>query len=281
MYEKFYGLNEKPFELLPDPSFLYMSKGHREALTLLRYSIASRQAFSVFTGEVGSGKTTLINQIVGEVGPETNIGMMSFTHVDAHDLGEWIMMAFGLDFKNQSKAELYDNFIGYLINQYAKGKQTVLIIDEAQNMRVEGLENARMLSNVNARKEYLLHLILVGQPELQELLKRQDVRQLTQRVSVAYHLKNLSVEESMGYIEYRLKVAGAKNEIITSKARHQIALASYGIPRLINTICDLALVYGFSEQKNRIDADMTQSVLEDRAEMGLIGDPHRTGEGTV
>jgi len=273
MYETFYGLKEKPFELLPDPSFLYMSKGHRAALTLLRYSIVSRQAFSVVTGEVGSGKTTLVNQILGELEADTTVGLMSFTHQDSGDMAEWIMMAFGLDFRNQGKAELYDNFVSFLIDQYAQGKQTILIIDEAQNMKVEGLENVRMLSNVNARKEYLLHLILVGQPELRELLKRQDMRQLMQRVSAAYHLGSLSIGEAQEYISYRLDIAGAKSDIFSPKARLLIAKASSGIPRVINTICDLALVYGYAEEQHLIETGTVQSVLNDRMEMGLLGDP--------
>jgi type II secretory pathway predicted ATPase ExeA len=277
MYESYYGLCEKPFELLPDPAYLYMSKGHRAALTLLRYSIVSRQAFSVVTGEVGSGKTTLINQILDEMEADTTVGLMSFTHQDSGDMAEWIMMAFGLDYRNQSKAERYDNFVSFLINQYAQGRQTILIVDEAQNMDVEGLENVRMLSNVNAKKEYLLHLILVGQPELRELLKRKDLRQLTQRVSAAYHLSALSVREAQEYISYRLEVAGARSAIFSPQARQMIAEASSGIPRVINTICDLALVYGFSDQQKIIDVDIIDAVVQDRRDMGLIGDPEPMG----
>lgn len=281
MYEKFYGLDEKPFELLPDPAFLYMSKGHRAALTLLRYSIVSRQAFSVVTGDVGSGKTTLINQVLDEVGADTNVGLISFTHQDAGDLSEWIMMAFDLDYRKQSKAELYDNFVNFLIDEYAKGRHTILIVDEAQNMGVDGLENVRMLSNVNARKEFLLHLILVGQPELRDLLQRKDMRQLMQRISAAYHLQSLSIAEALEYIRYRLRVAGAKKEIFSSNAQRRIALASYGVPRLINTICDLAMVYGFSARRKLIDVDIILSVLKDREEMGLMGNSEVTGADTA
>jgi general secretion pathway protein A len=277
MYESFYGLREKPFELLPDPAFLYMSKGHRSALTLLRYSIVSRQAFSVVTGEVGSGKTTLINQILDEMQADTTVGLMNYTHQDSGDMAQWIMMAFGLEYRNQSKAELYDRFVSFLIGEYAQGRQTILIVDEAQNMQAEGLENVRMLSNVNAKKEYLLHLILVGQPELRDLLKRQNLRQLTQRISAAYHLSRLSVEEAQEYISYRLEVAGASSEIFTVDARRMIAKASTGIPRIINTVCDLALVYGFSDQQKVIDVDIVDTVLQDRREMGLLGDPEPAG----
>ena len=277
MYKSFYGLKEKPFELLPDPAFFYMSKGHRAALTLLRYSIVTRQAFSVVTGEVGCGKTTLINQILDEMDANTTVGLMSFTYQDSGDMAEWIMMAFGLEYQNQSKAELYDRFVSFLIGEYAQGRQTILFVDEAQNMQVEGLENVRMLSNVNAQKEYLLHLILVGQPELRELLKQEGLRQLTQRVSAAYHLKSMSVAETEEYIRYRLEVAGATAEIFSPQARQMIAEASSGIPRVINTICDLALVYGFSDPQTIIDVDIIDAVVQDRRDMGLIGDPEPMG----
>ena len=281
MYKSFYGLKEKPFELLPDPAFLYMSKGHRAALTLLRYSIVSRQAFSVVTGEVGCGKTTLINQILDEMDANTTVGLMSFTYQDSGDMAEWIMMAFGLEYQNQSKAELYDRFVSFLIGEYAQGRQTILFVDEAQNMQVEGLENVRMLSNVNAQKEYLLHLILVGQPELRELLKRQDLRQLTQRISAAYHLGSLSIREAQDYIDYRLKVAGASSQIFSPEATRLIAEASSGIPRIINTICDMALVYGFSDQQKVIDTEIANAVLQDRRAMGLMGDPEPVSAGVV
>jgi type II secretory pathway predicted ATPase ExeA len=272
MYEDFYGLREKPFALLPDPSFLYMSKGHSAALTLLRYSIMSRQAFSVVTGEVGSGKTTLINLVLDEMEQDTNVGLISFTHQDSSELGEWVMMAYGLEYRGKTKAELYDDFINYLIEQYAKGRRTVLIIDEAQNMDVSGLENVRMLSNVNASKEYLLHLILVGQPELRELLQRPNLRQLTQRVSAAYHLNPLTLKESREYIDYRLRIAGATERIFSPSAKAMIAEASGGVPRLINSISDLALVYGYSARRELIDVRVVRNVLEDRREMGLPGD---------
>ena len=280
MYESFYNLTEKPFALLPDPSFLYLSKSHRAALTLLRYSIVSHQPFSVVTGEVGSGKTTLINQVLGEMGKDVTVGLISFTHQDHSELGEWVMMAFGLEYRGKSKAELYEDFINFLIGQYAQGRHTVLIIDEAQNMEASGLENVRMLSNVNASKEYLLHLILAGQPELRELLKRKELRQLTQRVSAAYHLTELTPKEAREYIDYRLRVAGAVQSIFSPAAKRLIAEASGGVPRVINSICDLALVYGYSAGRALIDVKIVKSVLKDRAEMGLPGDVSSIHPGT-
>jgi type II secretory pathway predicted ATPase ExeA len=269
MYESFYNLEERPFQLLPDPSFLYMSKRHSTALMLLQYSIQNRQGFTVITGEVGCGKTTLINRLLDDVESGICVGLINFTHNNFGELAEWIMMAYGLDYKGKSKVELYDDFVQFLIKQYAAKKPVVLIIDEAQNMGVRGLEEVRMLSNVNAQKDYLLHLILVGQPELQELLKKPELRQLTQRVSVAYNLTPFNLEEVTAYIAHRITVAGGNPEIFTPAAVRLIAAGSDGIPRLVNTLCDLALVYGFSEERSTIDADTVRAVLRDRLRMGL------------
>ena len=269
MYESFYGLKERPFALLPDPSFLYMSKRHTTALTLLQYSLQNRQGFTVITGEVGCGKTTLINRLLDEVQRELRVGLINFTHNNFGEMAEWIMMAFGLEYKGKSKVELYDDFVQFLIREYAAGRPVVLIVDEAQNMGVQGLEELRMLSNVNAQKDYLLHLILVGQPELQELLQMKELRQLTQRVSVAYNLAPFNQKEVAAYVAHRLTVAGGNPELFTPAAMRLIAAASDGIPRLVNTFCDLALVYGFSEEVAVIDVPTIRAVLRDRMRMGL------------
>ena len=269
MYEAFYGLKERPFALLPDPSFLYMSRRHATALTLLQYSIQNRQGFTVVTGEVGCGKTTLINRLLDEVGPELRVGLINFTHSSFGEMAEWIMMAFDLDYKGKSKVELYDDFVQFLIREYAAGHPVVLIVDEAQNLGVKGLEEIRMLSNVNAQKEYLLHLILVGQPELGELLRKHELRQLMQRVSVAYNLEPFSQGDVGAYIAHRMKVAGGDPEVFTPEAVRLIAAASDGVPRLVNTLCDLCLVYGFSADQKSVDAATVRSVLRDRVRMGL------------
>lgn len=274
MYEQFYGFRERPFALVPDPSFLYLSKGHGTALTLLRYSIMNRQGFTVVSGEVGSGKTTLVNQLLDELKSGVTVGLINFTTSNFGDMAEWIMMAYGLPYKNKGKVELYEDFVQFMIREYAAGRPVVLIVDEAQNLGIRGLEEIRMLSNVNAQKEYLLHVILVGQPELRSLLQTQQLRQLTQRVSVAFHLKRLSDEEVQHYIRHRVTTAGASAELFEPEAMTLIAAASGGIPRLINTFCDLSLVYGFSEEKATISATEVSAVLEDRRRMGL---PSGTG----
>ncbi|MEO7385708.1 MAG: AAA family ATPase, partial [Gammaproteobacteria bacterium] len=208
MYEGFYGLQERPFALLPDPSFLYLSKGHSTALTLLRYSVLNRQGFTVVSGEVGGGKTTLVNRLLDEMKSGVTVGLINFTTRSFGEMGEWIMMAFGLPYKGKGQVELYDDFVQFMIREYAAGRPVVLIVDEAQNLGIRGLEEIRMLSNVNAQKDYLLHIILVGQPELRSLLQSPQLRQLTQRVSVAYHLKPLNDEEVRQYILHRVTLVG-------------------------------------------------------------------------
>jgi type II secretory pathway predicted ATPase ExeA len=269
MYEGFYGLRERPFALLPDPSFLYLSKGHSTALTLLRYSIMNRQGFTVVSGEVGSGKTTLINRLLDELKSGITVGLINFTARSFGEMAEWIMMAYGLPYKNKSKVELYDDFVQFMIREYAAGRPVVLIVDEAQNLGIRGLEEIRMLSNVNAQKEHLLHVILVGQPELRSLLKAPQLRQLTQRVSVAFHLKPLTDEEVEQYIVHRVTHVGGSADLFNPEAIRLVAAASEGIPRLINTFCDLALVYAFSEEKPTVGAMEVRAVLEDRRRMGL------------
>jgi type II secretory pathway predicted ATPase ExeA len=269
MYEAFYGLRERPFALLPDPSFLYLSKGHSTALTLLRYSVMSRQGFTVVSGEVGGGKTTLINRLLDELKSGVTVGLINFTTRSFGDMAEWIMMAYGLPYKGKGKVELYDDFVQFMIREYAAGRPVVLIVDEAQNLGIRGLEEIRMLSNVNAQKDYLLHVILVGQPELRSLLQSPQLRQLTQRVSVAYHLKRLTDEEVQQYIVHRLTHVGGDPDLFDREAVRLIAAASDGIPRLVNTFCDLALVYGFSEEKKTVGAAEVRAVLEDRRRMGL------------
>jgi len=269
MYEAFYGMRERPFALLPDASFLYLSKGHSTALTLLRYSVMSRQGFTVVSGEVGGGKTTLINRLLDELGSNVTVGLINFTTRSFGEMGEWIMMAYGLPYKGKGKVELYDDFVQFMIREYAAGRPVVLIVDEAQNLGIRGLEEIRMLSNVNSQKDYLLHVILVGQPELRSLLQAPQLRQLTQRVSVAFHLKRLTDDEVREYIIHRVTLVGGSAELFDEAAIRLITAASEGIPRLINTFCDLALVYGFSEDKTVIGATEVRAVLEDRRRMGL------------
>ena len=270
MYESFYGLRERPFSLLPDPSFLYLGHKHRVALTMLQYGLMSNAGFTIITGEIGSGKTTLIRQILNELGRDVTVGLITNTHQSFGELLQWVLMAFGLEHRGKEKVERYENFINFTIAEYAKGKRTVLIIDEAQNLSVDTLEELRMLSNVNSDKNQILQLIMVGQPELRTMLQLPQLKQFAQRVSVSHHLDALSSEETCQYIRHRIAVAGGDPELFGEKACALIWFHSRGVPRVINTLCDMALVYGYAAQEKVIDADLIKDVVRDRKKGGLF-----------
>jgi len=272
MYEQFYGLREKPFSLLPDPEFLYLSKAHSRALSMLEYSLANESAgICVISGEIGSGKTTLIRKLLNLMGEEFCTGLLSHTLGGNDSLLPWVSMIFQLDYKNREPVELYENFVNFAIEQYARGRRTVLIIDEAQNLSPAALEELRMLSNINSDKNHVLQLILVGQPELRQTLSTHSLKQLKQRVTVNYHLSGLNQADSCTYIRHRLQTAGAKANLFTDMASKAIWYHSRGIPRLINSLCDMALVYGFAAQKRRIDIQLVNEVVNDRKQCDFIG----------
>lgn len=270
MYEAFYGFTEKPFSLLPDPTFLYPSKKHQMALTMLEYGLANQAPITVVTGEVGSGKTTLVRALLNTIGDDVSVGLISNTHESLGDLMQWVALAFGLQYRGKQKVELYEDFVQFTVDEYARGRRTVLIIDEAQNMSVESLEELRLLSNVNADKSQVLQLLLVGQPELRATLNRQELRQFAQRIASSFHLSSLNREETGEYIGHRLEVAGGRRDLFDDPAKQAVWYHSRGIPRVINTLCDMALVYGFAEERPRIDQTLVRCVVEDRKEGGFF-----------
>ncbi|MBT3054694.1 MAG: AAA family ATPase [Candidatus Thiodiazotropha endolucinida] len=264
MYEKFYGLTEKPFSLLPDPEFLVLGKKHGAAYTALEYGLVSQAGFTVVTGEVGSGKTTLIRHLLNQLDEDITVGLVSSSHHDMGELLQWLLFAFNLDYRETHKVGLYDLFTQFLIDQYANNKRTVLIIDEAQNLQPDVLEELRLLSNINADKHQVLQIILVGQPQLRSLLKHRDLLQFQQRISVDYHLQALNEDETRYYIFQRLKFAGRNKPLFTRNAINLIYKTSHGIPRIINTLCDTSLVYGFADQKLLLDSALVAKVLKDK-----------------
>ena len=269
MYEQFYGLQEKPFLLTPDADLFYLSRHHKAALNMLEYGLHGHASFIAITGEVGTGKTTLIRRFLQEVDESSTVGVITNTHRSFGDLLQWILLAFGLDYKNKDKVELYDVFVDFLINEYAANRRTMLIIDEAQNMDVETLEELRMLSNVNLRKDLVLQTVLVGQPELLDILKRPDMRQLAQRISVEYHLVPLTCQETVEYIRHRVSTVGGRPDLFDPTACVVIHHLTQGIPRLINVLCDTALVYGFAEDQEQIDFETICAVVQDKQRGGL------------
>ncbi len=257
MYTDFFGLNEKPFSITPDPRYLFMSERHGEALAHLVYGVTESGGFMQLTGEVGTGKTTLIRTLLlNRMPANADVAVILNPQLTALEflatICEELHVAVPKN-KDGNKA-LIDALNGHLLKAHADGRRTILVVDEAQNLAPDVLEQVRLLTNLETAKQKLLQIILIGQPELRELLDRNDLRQLAQRITGRYHLKPLSREESARYIEHRLKVAGAIGEIFGADAKRQVYKSSEGVPRLINVICDRALLGAYSIESRRIDA---------------------------
>lgn len=264
MYESFYGIRNKPFSLLPDPEFLYPSKKHRMALTLLEYGLTNQASFSVITGDIGTGKTTLIRQLLNQMARDTVVGLITNTHQSFGELLQWILLAFNLECPSKDKVDMYKTFMDFLIKQYAANRRVILIIDEAQNMSHQTLEELRMLSNVNSEKDQILQVILVGQPGLRDNLRDPRLEQFAQRIAVDYNLEPLDAEETRNYIRHRLGIAGGKVDIFDDEACDVVFRFSGGTPRLINLLCDTALVYGYAEQTQCIGKALVEDVVRDK-----------------
>ena len=274
MYEEFYGFRTRPFSILPDADFLYLSKGHRFALSLLEYGLGSQTGFTVITGEIGSGKTTLVQYLLQNFAADHTIGHITNTAELNADLLKWLLQAFGVQSVGNSNVELYQQLVAYIKQQYAHGHDCVIIIDEAQHLTAETLESLRLLSNINIGKDHLLKIILVGQPELSQTLSRPDLVQFSQRISTSFHLKPLNLLETREYIRNRLKIAGGSESVFESLASDFIYMVSGGVPRQINILCDTALVYGFADGKRRVDLNTVLGVLRDRAAGQRVNEPH-------
>lgn len=270
MYETFYGLQNKPFSLLPDPEFLFPSKKHQMALTLLEYGLMNQASFSVITGDIGTGKTTLIRQLLNQMERDMVVGLITNTHPSFGELLQWILMAFNLECGSRDKVEMYKTFMDFLIKQYAANRRTVLIVDEAQNMGPQALEELRMLSNVNSEKDQLLQVILAGQPGLRDNLRDPRLEQFAQRISVDYNLEPLGPDETREYIRHRLSIAGGSPDIFDDEACAVVFRYSGGIPRLVNLLCDTALVYGYAEQTSHIGAQLIEDVARDKQQSKIV-----------
>ncbi|MEX0645360.1 MAG: AAA family ATPase, partial [Parvularculaceae bacterium] len=271
MYEEFFGLTEKPFSIQPDPAFLYWGRGHRLAYAMLEYGVLNHAGISIVTGEVGCGKTTLVHRLLDQLSDSHAVALLSNVQQGRGDLLSWVLMGFGQPFSAKGHVELFSQLQTFFIGEYAKGRRVVLIIDEAQNLSIDMLEELRLLSNINAGKDQLLQLILVGQPELKNLLNRPEMLQLAQRVGADFHLTPLSREEIDAYLNTRLRIAGGDRRIFTERAVELIAEQSGGVPRVINIIADTALVYAFSAQATVVDAETIGAVIRDKLEYGVFG----------
>jgi general secretion pathway protein A len=253
MYTKFYNLKEKPFEITPDPNFLFLSENHKEALAHLTYAVSERKGFTVITGEVGTGKTTLVQTLLSKLDGSTRTAFIFNPIMGTTDFLHYICEDLGLKGQKQSKGQYISHLQNFLMTCYSRNENVVLIIDEAQNLDPKLLEEVRLLTNLETAKSKLLQVILIGQPELNEILDRPEFRQLKQRVSLRYHINPLNKEETQKYVKRRLRMAGSFDlNLFTPKAVRRIFEYSKGIPRLINTVCDNALLIGYTTDQKVI-----------------------------
>jgi general secretion pathway protein A len=271
MYERFYELRERPFALSPDPDYLYPSRVHQEALDYLRYGLESHAGFVVITGEIGSGKTTLLQTLLRNIDTQTSVGRVVNTMLEPRELLETIMIDFGLDPSNKSKPLLLRDLAQFLVDQRLAGRMVLIVIDEAQNLSLAALEELRMLSNLETEKSKLLQIVLVGQPNLRDKLTSPELEQLRQRITVSYHLLPLDADETAKYINHRLRRAaiGAPIEF-PREATDAIHARSRGVPRIVNVICDAALVFGYAEERRTIDLTLVQEVLGELEATGVL-----------
>jgi general secretion pathway protein A len=269
MYEAFYQLREKPFSILPDPDLIYWGKMHSMAFTMLEFGVLNNAGFTVITGEIGSGKTTLLRHLLKNISPGITVGLISNSPQGRQELLQWILMSLNQPFDGDYLI-LFRRLQDFLYGQYAGGRRTILIIDEAQNLEPEALEHLRMLSNINADKFQILQLILVGQPQLRDLLLAPKLHQFAQRISSDFHLRPLDPAEVAKYIAFRLQAVGCPRPLFTLEACNLIAAASGGIPRMINVLCDTALVYGFANDKKIISEPLVRDVIADKQQYSIF-----------
>lgn len=265
MYRKFYGFKERPFEITPDPKFVYLSEIHQEALAHLRYAVQEGKGFSVITGEAGTGKTTLVHMLLSKLDGHIRTSYIFNPILDRSDFLNYVCDDLGIESDGaRSRGQSLTALHGFLLKCFTANEKVFLIIDEAQSLEPNLLQEVRLLTNLETSKNKLLHVILLGQPELNRILEEPRFRPLKQRITVRYHLRPLTLGETKEYILFRLKRAGSRDiAIFDSGAIRAIHRYSNGIPRLINIVCDNALLTGFSRDENRIGKDIIRDVIGD------------------
>lgn len=272
MYEAFYGFRERPFSLVPDPEFLYLSPQHRLARAYLEYGLSRRTGVVVLSGDIGTGKTTLIRDLLARLPRRQRLAVLYQTAtLSGEELLDLVLLEFGLRGQFAGRAARLGALNRFLSQALAQGEPAVLIVDEAQNLGTGALEEVRLLSNLTQGKEPLLQIILVGQPGLRRLLSRPELRQLAQRVTVHYHLEPLDAAETAAYIRHRLRVAGGPEDLFTEAALRRLHELTGGVPRRINTLCDLLLVAGFAEGRRQVDVDLVEQVAAAHPPLEVAG----------
>ena len=264
IYTSFFGLTERPFSLVPDPGFLFWTPQHRRAFTMLEYGLLTRAPITLITGEVGAGKTTLLHHLLRSVGDDVRVGLVSNAQGGRGELLRWVLLSLGLPAPaDATYVDLFGRFQEHLIAEYAQGRRVILIFDEAQNLGREALEELRMFTNINSGKDELLQLVLVGQPELRDLVRGPGMSQFAQRVVSSFHLPAMEPAQVRDYIGHRLLVAGATAPIFSQAAAELVHEASRGVPRLVNQLSDLAMVYAFTKSERSVSRLTVQQVLDD------------------
>jgi len=263
MYESFFGLTELPFNVTPDPRFVYFSQQHREALSALMYGVESRRGFIQITGEIGTGKTTLCRALLQRMSDRVHSALVFNPKLSEFELLQTIVEDFGIKPPGRKRKDYFDALNRFLLEELDKRYNAIVIIDEAQLLSPRALEQVRLLSNLETSTQKLLQIILVGQPELKELLNRKDLVQLYQRITIRYHLTVLTREETEEYVRHRLQVAGAEGEFFTTDAYERIFEVTAGVPRLVNVLADRALMAAFTQSCRLINGSLVDYAQSD------------------
>ncbi|MCB1394940.1 MAG: AAA family ATPase [Rhodobacter sp.] len=273
-YLDHFGLHERPFALAPDPEFIYWSPEHRGAYAMLDYGLGTRAPITLLTGEIGAGKTTLLHHFIDGLDDEVTVGLISNARPGVNDVLRRVCAALGLTVApGADSADLFAVIQTFLLDQHKQGKRVLLVIDEAQNLNRDALEDLRMLTNINAGREEVLQLLLVGQPELRAMVRRPDLVQFAQRVAASYHLPRLDPAATAGYIASRIKQAGGNPGIFSRQAAELVHEATGGVPRLINQLCDLAMTYAYAAEAKMVKRETVAQVLRDGVFFGAGGLP--------
>lgn len=264
-YLDYFGLHQRPFNLVPDPEFLYWSPQHRRGFSVLEFGVLSQAPITLLTGEIGSGKTTLLQKLLSQMDDDVIVGVISNAQGNRGELLQWVLNALDVPIEaNSTYVQDFQKLQDFMVAQYAGGKRLVLVFDEAQNISREGLEELRMLTNINTNKDELVQLILVGQPELRDMVRHPSMNQLAQRVAASFHLERMNAETTRSYIRHRMRTAGGSGDEFTPEACELVHSSTGGVPRLVNQLCDFSLLYCWTEEAGKtIDKTMIQSVLDD------------------
>ncbi len=269
MYASFFGLKERPFSLLPDPEFIYWSPQHNRAFLVLEYGVMSKAPITLITGEIGAGKTTLVQKLLSQMQDDTTIGLISNAQGGRGELIQWTLNALHVEVDpHTSYVQMFQALQDFLLEEYSAGRGVVLIFDEAQNLSLEGLEELRMLTNINSNKDVLVQLILVGQPELRDMVRNPNMKQLAQRIAANFHLSAMSARTTIEYIAHRLRTAGGSGQEFTQQACLRVFKETNGVPRLVNQLCDFAMLYAWSAEEPIVTERVIIKILEDGVYMG-------------